>query len=233
MAVKKSFLTVVVLILLLSGCARATPTVKKVVVYTTAEAIGTLVLEDHCLRLRTWGSNVYLVWPEIYRISVHDDVVTVHGPEGEMTLRIGQEVSVSGGAITSYTKIQELRKKGRIPPDCEGPYWGVGLDISPYVRLEGTLRKEKMCWYLDTNKGPTYTLVWTGMVRVEKERVIYGEFETQEDETVFVPKTTLQVGDRVHVEGALYLGRWRGGNIPSECPGPYLVVDSIRHVEER
>ncbi len=31
----------------------------------------------------------------------------------------------------------------------------------------------------------------------------------------------------------LHPNRWRDGNIPSECPGPYLVVDTIRHVEGR
>jgi len=141
---------------------------------------------------------------------------------------------MSGGALSSYTAIQNLRAQGAIPPQCEGPYWEVGLEITPYLRIDGVLEKQGPCWRLRAEEGKVYHIVWRGgLPKQEKEdEVTYGEYEERKGRVVFVPRVTFRVGDRVHVVGVLR-GRWWGGKVSPECLGPYLVVNSIRPVERR
>lgn len=225
----------VVYTFLVQACVQPTPTPTPVWVYRDAYAVGRLVLQDGCLRLQTGTESWQLVWPETYTVTVHGETVFIEGPRGSLTATLGQEVAMGGGALSSYTAIQRLRAQGAIPPQCEGPYWEVGLNVNPHLRIEGVLEKEGRCWRLRAEDGRVYQIVWMGGIpmRENEKGVTYGVYEEQEGEMVFVPRVTYRPGDRVHVEGALYPDRWRGGNVPRGCPGPYLVVDSIRHVEGR
>ena len=224
-----------ILLLFLQACTQPTPTSTPVRVYQDALIIGRLVMQEGCLRLQTGRESVQLVWPETYTVTVRGQTVFIDGLLGSITLTLGQQVSMGGGALSSNAVIQNLRARGLIPPQCDGPYWEVGLEITSHLRIDGVLEKKGRCWRLRAEDGTVYGLMWMGgLSKRETEReVTFGVYEERTGEMVFVPRVTFRVGERVHVEGALYPSQWRGGNVPRECPGPYLVVDTIRTVEKR
>ena len=87
---------------------------------------GKLVLVDHCLRVQATDSTIeYLpLWPPSYAVSLeHDSPEIVNGSE-QVVARVGDEVCLSGGAITQADapkQYEQLRQK--IPAACPGPYW--------------------------------------------------------------------------------------------------------------
>lgn len=235
MTIHRIIVMLVAYAFLLQACVQPTPTPTPVWVYKDALIVGRLVLEDGCLRLQTGTKSWQLVWPETYTVTVHGQTVFIDGPLGSLTATLGQEVAMGGGSLSSYTAIQLRRAEGAIPPQCEGPYWEVGLWVNPYLRIDGVLEKEGRCWRLRAEDERVYQIVWMGGVpmRENENEVTFGVYEEQEGEMVFVPRVTYRAGDRVHVEGALYPDRWYRGNVPRGCPGPYLVVHSIRPLETR
>ena len=195
----------------------------------TAAFGGKLVISDGCVSLED-GETRVLIWPPGYYLTQGEDAVEILDYRGNVIARVGDRVKIGGGEAPPGL---ECALREPVPPCVQRKKALLVSDISKFLRIDGVLEKQDPCWRLRTEEGEVYHIVWTGGPSREKEdEVTYGEFEEREGRSGFVPRVTFRVGDRVHVEGVLRR-RWWGRNVSPECPGPYLVVDSIRHVEER
>jgi hypothetical protein len=95
--------------------------------------VGKLVKVDGCLRVHSKysGTSYLLAWPPDFTVNIENDTVQIIKRDGEeVVLRIGGMVRVSGGEVKSTNYLsEEVRQK--LPPHCRGPYWVVGIEISP------------------------------------------------------------------------------------------------------
>ena len=97
--------------------------------------IGKLNIVDGCVRVtdKVDNTNILLVWPPDYAVTVEKDTVRtiggqVTGEHREVLLHDGEMVRLSGGEIS--TPNEQLRAS--VPAHCPGPYWVVGFEIEPY-----------------------------------------------------------------------------------------------------
>jgi len=82
---------------------------------------GELVLEDCYLRI----DGTLIIWQPDYFVNNNDGTIEILDRNGEVVARVGEEVCMGGGEITSIEHINKLLKEP-LPQDCEGPYWLMG-----------------------------------------------------------------------------------------------------------
>ncbi len=83
--------------------------------------IGELTLEDCYLRI----DGALIIWQPDYFVNNNDGTIEILDRNGEVVARVGEEVCMGGGEITSIEHINKLLKEP-LPQDCEGPYWLMG-----------------------------------------------------------------------------------------------------------
>lgn len=109
----------------------ASPTPQVVSTRFTAQLVGELEVVDNCVRVKaTPGESSYLlVWPADFDFSVSGTSIHVRDKllSEEVTWRAGDIVRLGGGEIPSLD--DQLR--GRVPANCEGPYWLFGGWLKP------------------------------------------------------------------------------------------------------
>ncbi len=109
----------------------ASPTPQVVSMRLTALLVGELAVVDNCVRVKaTSGESSYLlVWPTDFDFSVSGTSILVRDKllSEEVTWRAGDIVRLGGGEIPSLD--DQLR--GRVPANCEGPYWLFGGWLKP------------------------------------------------------------------------------------------------------
>lgn len=99
----------------------------------TALLFGKLVTVDGCLRVNaSFGDVSYLLaWPPDFEISVKEDTIHIVKEDGqEVVVRIGEMVQLSGGEVYAIEALSEPVRQ-RLPANCPGPYWVVGIEVSP------------------------------------------------------------------------------------------------------
>jgi hypothetical protein len=104
-----------------------------------AERIGTLMLDDGCLRVSSiYGEGSALpVWPPEFALREQEGEIQVIDGEGQIVARLGQEVYLSGGE-GSATAMPDCVREG-LPAACTGPYWIVGDTVRPNLRQDSEL----------------------------------------------------------------------------------------------
>ncbi len=109
----------------------ASPTPQVVSTRLTALLVGELAVVDNCVRVKaTSGEGSYLlVWPADFDFSVSGTSIHVRDKllSEDVTWRSGDIVRLGGGEIPSLD--DQLR--GRVPANCEGPYWLFGGWLKP------------------------------------------------------------------------------------------------------
>lgn len=107
------------------------------VIYTAypSYAIGEIINIDGCIRIRSLDNNesAAIVWTPDTSASIDGDQVSVimgiiRNDISEATFHFGDIVKISGGE--SAFPDEELLKQ--LPPNCDGPYWIIGMSITPY-----------------------------------------------------------------------------------------------------
>lgn len=98
--------------------------------------VGTLALEDGCLRAGAVGSGEtdLVVWPNGFALRRDGQDIRVLDADGREVGRIGEEVLLGGGQITQIEAgegYEQLRR--RMSDGCSGPYWIVGEVVDPAV----------------------------------------------------------------------------------------------------
>ena len=103
----------------------------------TGGIIGDLVEVDGCLRLNSsYDDTSYLiVWPSDYTLDVSNNVVQLRDSTGQIMVRVGEEVHMGGGEVTSLEGVVSVNKQllQEMPSECSGPYWISGGIISSPV----------------------------------------------------------------------------------------------------
>ncbi|GAJ24513.1 unnamed protein product, partial [marine sediment metagenome] len=66
-----------------------------------------------------------IIWQPDYFVNNNDGTIEILDRNGEVVARVGEEVCMGGGEITSIEHINKLLKEP-LPQDCEGPYWLMG-----------------------------------------------------------------------------------------------------------
>jgi hypothetical protein len=109
------------------------PSPEVIITAWTAEVTGELLNIDGCARILDRESNVdyAIVWTPDVSATIEGDEVRiisgiVRGNTSEIVLRFGDIIRVSGGETTHPD--QQLLQT--LPPNCQGPYWVVGFEIS-------------------------------------------------------------------------------------------------------
>jgi len=82
---------------------------------------GELILEDCYLRV----DQELILWQPDYFVNNNDGTIEILDRNGEVVARVGEEVCMGGGEITSIERINKLLKEP-LPADCKGPYWVMG-----------------------------------------------------------------------------------------------------------
>ena len=107
-----------------------------------AEAIGELVLDGHCLRLKSTDRPSRLIfWPSGFTPHVYRGVVHVRNGAGRIIAQVGDRIAM-GGAAGPYWSYYADKTIG---PKCPGPTWApnhikVLPDVDIYFpRQDGTL----------------------------------------------------------------------------------------------
>jgi hypothetical protein len=102
-----------------------------------AELVGTLRLEEGCLRVSSLpdGEVVLPIWPPEFTLRVEGDQVLVIDGQGQVAARAGEEVYMGGGhvPVTDEWVLQQ------IPPACRGSYFVVGNTVRPNLRQDAEL----------------------------------------------------------------------------------------------
>jgi len=116
-----------------------TPAPEVIITAWTAIVMGELINIDGCIRVRDRESDVdyALVWTPDMSARIEGDEVRiisgiVRGKTSEVVLRFGDIVRISGGE-TNHPDEQLLQN---LPPNCQGPFWVVGLEIAPVQTTE-------------------------------------------------------------------------------------------------
>ncbi|MBN1934208.1 MAG: hypothetical protein JW934_06070 [Anaerolineae bacterium] len=98
--------------------------------------VGTLRLEDGCLKLHSFYGGVSLpIWPSDFTLRSEGDAVQVLDSEGRVVARAGQEVSMGGGS----TPVTDEWVLEQIPPACRGEYFIVGTGVRPNLKFDSEL----------------------------------------------------------------------------------------------
>jgi hypothetical protein len=92
-----------------------------------AELFGELTLEDGYLRV----DGTLIIWQPDYFVHNNEGTIEILDRNGEVVARVGEEVYMGGGEISSMGFINSLIKEP-LPQDCEGPFWlqGEGTRLS-------------------------------------------------------------------------------------------------------
>lgn len=104
----------------------------------TALLFGKLITVDGCLRVNeSPGDTSYLLaWPPDFEVSVEENTVHIMKGDGQkVVLRIGEMVRLSGGEVYAIRALSEPVRQ-RLPVNCPGPYWVVGIEVSPLNATE-------------------------------------------------------------------------------------------------
>lgn len=104
----------------------------------TALLFGKLIAVDGCLRVNASpGDTSYLLaWPPDFEVSVEENTVHILKGDGqEVVLHIGEMVRLSGGEVYAIGALSEPVRQG-LPANCPGPYWVVGIEVSPLNATE-------------------------------------------------------------------------------------------------
>ena len=134
------------LLLLLTACGekapeKTTPVPSPEVIITAyaSAVIGEILNVDGCIRIRSKDSNTSyaLIWPPDVSATIEGDSVRiitgiVRKKPAEVVLHFGDMAFVGGGE-TAYPDEQLLKE---LPPNCQGPYWVVGFEVTPYQPTE-------------------------------------------------------------------------------------------------
>jgi len=99
----------------------------------TALLIGELVVVDGCLRVNSReGSSYLVIWSPSVKLNIENNSIKILNEAGQVVARVGEEIRLSGGEVTSFEAPQETeRLQGKLPNACRGPYWVVGNEIGP------------------------------------------------------------------------------------------------------
>jgi hypothetical protein len=101
-----------------------------------AELVGTLRLEEGCLRVYSLHDNKSLlpIWPPEFTLRVEGDQVLVIDGQGQVVARSGQEVYMGGGGGGADEWVLQ-----QIPPTCRGEYFIVGMGVRPNLIFHSDL----------------------------------------------------------------------------------------------
>lgn len=86
---------------------------------------GVLILDNQgCLKI---GENT-IIWP--YGFKLGNDKDAIYNAEGNMVVKIGSHIEISGGSCSDCSKEHIEKLTGVTPNDqCHGNYWIVGEEI--------------------------------------------------------------------------------------------------------
>ncbi len=150
---RRHYLWIIILLILLctsfvfAACSKSisptnsTPTTIPEIVATawTASLVGKLEMIDGCLRVISVENDTdyVLVWPPDYSITIDNNKVRVvsgivTGNHREILLNIGETVKMSGGETEQLS--EQIHQS--LPPNCVGPYWIVGFEVTPSKSTE-------------------------------------------------------------------------------------------------
>lgn len=144
-----------------------------------ALALGKLVLRDGCLALEgAGGERTLLLWPARARIERSaDGSVKVFGAEARQTVRVGQEIVVSGGELAAGKGAVgpdgPVKASAAFPAECAGSVWNVS-SFEPAPDLFGGVTAADLQgrWMVDklngAGRGPTDHIV---RVTIEENRL--------------------------------------------------------------
>lgn len=104
-----------------------------------AELMGDLALADGCLRVRSiYGDDSLLpIWPPEFTLQAENDQIQVLDGDGRVVARVGEEVYMGGGRVSSPAMPDCVRQQ--LPAECSGPYWMVGMGVRPNLRRDSEL----------------------------------------------------------------------------------------------
>ncbi|MEQ8675562.1 MAG: hypothetical protein RLP44_29120 [Aggregatilineales bacterium] len=94
-----------------------------------AELTGTLIEENGCLYVQsdTGGEQYLIIWAPEYSVSVLNDAVIVMDELGAEAVRVGQQVYLGGGEISTNAQADFEAERGLLPIEgCSGQYWIMG-----------------------------------------------------------------------------------------------------------
>jgi hypothetical protein len=102
-----------------------------------AELVGTLRLEDGCLRVQSLydGTAILPIWPPEFTLRTDGDQVLVIDGQGQVAAHAGEEVYMGGG----YVGVTDEWVLQQIPPACQGEYFVVGSEVRPNLRHDSEL----------------------------------------------------------------------------------------------
>lgn len=104
----------------------------------TALVVGKLEMVDGCLRLyeRTNDISYLLAWPPDFTVNMETDSIRILKGNGEqVVLHIGEMVRIGGGEVKSAEYLSKQVQQ-KLPANCPGPYWVVGLEVSSVKATE-------------------------------------------------------------------------------------------------
>ena len=97
-----------------------------------AEYTGRLVEGEGCLQVnREEETNYVLVWPFDYGLTTIKGVLAVRDGSGQVKVRVGEEIYVSGGEQGLEGLAMDKRLKEELGARCPGEYWRVGSEVRP------------------------------------------------------------------------------------------------------
>jgi len=110
-----------------------------VTVVMEAQLIGDLLLVDGCLRVKDIysGDSILPIWPPEFTLRAEDDQLQVLDGDGQVVARVGEEVYMGGGEVSSPSLPDCVRPQ--LPAECSGPYWIVGMGVRPNLRRDSDL----------------------------------------------------------------------------------------------
>jgi hypothetical protein len=220
-------------------------------VVMTAELFGELAVLGGCLRVASFsGSNTgyLLVWPPDFRLSTESDGIQVLDGDGEVAVRLGEEVFMSGGEVRYVHRLEEYVQR-QLHPDCTGPYWIVGGVVSSAKSLQ--VFGPKIYYHLQPpTVGDRVNMLAGGNIELvldegclrmgsaDGDLIIWppGFSLTTEDNGVQIlnkaGEIVARVGEKVRMGGGQIsypsqLGEYVLRHLPPSCPGPYWVVGSV------
>jgi hypothetical protein len=101
-----------------------------------AELVGTLYLDDGCLRVRTLsGQELLPIWPPEFTLRAEGERLLVIDGEGNVAAHAGEEVYMAGG----YVSVGDEYVLTQIPQACRGAYFVIGCEVRPSLRQDAEL----------------------------------------------------------------------------------------------
>ena len=155
-----------------------------------AEAIGELVLDGHCLRLKSADRpSRLIIWPSGFTPHVHRGVVHVRNGAGQIIAQVGDRIAM-GGAAAYYGNYYSDKTIG---PKCGGPTWAPNLvkvlpDVKVYFpkqdgtlaaddgmeRYIGKLVLDRRCLMADIVSGGRHLLIWPDTFTLDLDDEVAG-----------------------------------------------------------